>query len=140
MPDVSGLVTTAVLNTKIDEVEDKSSDVSDLVKKTVYDAKISEIKGNYFTAADYNKFTSNIIDEKTEQKKLVNESIISNIVKIFKFNKKLEWLATKSELKVEQDKIVKQQTQDSSYFLGKYFFSDVCFQSIIVYQPTHLIR
>ena len=43
IPDVSGLVTTADLYSKIGEVENKIADVCDLVKKTVYDAKISDI-------------------------------------------------------------------------------------------------
>ena len=41
--------------------------VSALVKKTDYDAKISETEGKYFTAADYNKCTSNILDAKIKQ-------------------------------------------------------------------------
>ena len=39
MLDVSGLVITAVLNTKIEEVKNKIPSVSDLVEKTDYNAK-----------------------------------------------------------------------------------------------------
>ena len=35
-----------------------------------------------------------------------------------------------------QDKIVKLETRDLSYFLGKNFFCDDGFQNIFVYQPT----
>ena len=38
MPDVSGLVTTTVLGTKIKEVDNKIPDITSLVKKTYYDA------------------------------------------------------------------------------------------------------
>ena len=48
-------------------------------------------------------------------------------------NKKLKTWATKVELKVEQDKIVKLQTQGLTYSLGE---SMVRFQIMFVYQPT----
>ena len=57
-------MTTNVLNTKISEVENKFPSVSGLVKKTDYDAKVKDIEGKYFTTADYNKFTSDILDVK----------------------------------------------------------------------------
>ena len=46
IPDINGLVITAVLNSKIGVVKNKIPDVSDLVKKTDYDAKISDIERN----------------------------------------------------------------------------------------------
>ena len=48
IPDVIGLVTAAVFNTKIKEVENKIQIVSGLVKKTDYNAKISDIKKKSF--------------------------------------------------------------------------------------------
>ena len=42
--DASGLMTTAVLNAKIGEVENKIPDVSGLVRKTDYNAKIKHIE------------------------------------------------------------------------------------------------
>ena len=51
-------------------------------------------------------------------------------------NKKLETLPTKAELKAEQDELVKLQTHNLSYFLGKKFFDDDGFQNLFVYQPT----
>ena len=49
-----------------------------------------------------------------KQKKLVNKSNISNLVKNSDFNPKLAKLATKAELKAEEDKIVKHEAVDSS--------------------------
>ena len=77
-------MTTAVLNTKIDEAENKIY-VSGLVQKTDYDAKTSDI----------------------EEKELLHKSNISNLVKNSDLNTKLATLATRAELKAEQDKIVK---------------------------------
>ena len=48
IPDVIGLVTTAVFNTNIKEVENKIQIVSGSVKKTDYNAKISDIKKKSF--------------------------------------------------------------------------------------------
>ena len=44
VPDLTGLLTTTVFDTKIREVENKTLNVRALVKKTVLDAKISKIK------------------------------------------------------------------------------------------------
>ena len=70
IPDVSGLVTTTVIDTKIKEVDNKISDPSRLVKKTDYDAKILEIEGKCFNTSDYNKFMSDILDTKIKQKRI----------------------------------------------------------------------
>ena len=51
----SGLVTTTVLNTKIDEVDNKIPGVSGLVEKTYYNVKLSDIEAKYFTGPGYNK-------------------------------------------------------------------------------------
>ena len=55
---------------------------------------------------------SEILDVKTEEKKLVNKSDISGFIE-----KNTETLATKTELKAEEDKIVKLQTHNLSHFL-----------------------
>ena len=60
--DISGLITTAAYDTKINEVDNKIFELSGLVKKTDYDAKILEIEGEYFTIFDYGKCVSDIID------------------------------------------------------------------------------
>ena len=66
---------------KLKRVEKNTDDFTDLVKITDYDAKISDIEGRYFTASDYNKFMSDILDAKIKQKALVKKSDISNLVK-----------------------------------------------------------
>ena len=57
--NISGLTTTVALTA----VEKKIAGVSNLVKKIDYSAIILE----YFTAADYNEFTSQTLDEKVKQ-------------------------------------------------------------------------
>ena len=69
-------------------------------------------------------------------KKLVNQSNISNVAKNSNLSAKLATKhTTKEELKVEQDKIVKLQIHDLSYFLGKIFFGDNNFQNMFIFQP-----
>ena len=87
---------TSVLNTKIDEVKNKIPDFSDLVKKTDYEAKIKDIQKKCFITAGYNKYTSETLDPKIKQKKLLNKSDISNLVKNSDLNTKLATLATKT--------------------------------------------
>ena len=66
----------------------------------------------------------------------MSKSVISNPVKIADFNAKLATLATKAELKAEQEEIVKLEAFDPSYFHGKFFFGDDGFQNMFFYQPT----
>ena len=72
-----------------------------------HDTKRSGTVGKYITTSDYSKFTSDILDVKIKQKELVNNSDVSNHIKISELNTKLATLATKAKLKAEQDKIVK---------------------------------
>ena len=51
------------------------------MKKADYDANISGIEKKYFTISDYNNFTSNTLDAKITQKKLVNESDLNGKIK-----------------------------------------------------------
>ena len=84
----------------------------------------------YFTSSDYNKFMSEIID--TKIKELVNKSNISRFINDSDLNKKIETLATKAELNAEQDKLVKLETYDLNYFLGKIFVGDDDSKNIFV--------
>ena len=52
-------------------------------------------------------------------------------------DKKLVKLATKAELNAEQDKIVKLQAFDSSYFRGKSHFEDDKTQNYLVFPLVH---
>ena len=45
-------------------------------------------------------------------------------------------MATKAELKAEQDKIVKPQMHDLSSFLDENVFGDDGFQNMFIYKPT----
>ena len=64
---------------------------------------------------DYNSMTS---------KSLVDKSAISEFINNSDLDRKLATLATKAELKDEQDKIIKFQAFDSSYFRGKSHFEE----------------
>ena len=64
IPCITSLATTAAL----DFVEVKIFGVCNPVKKTEHGAKISNIKSKYFTTADYDKFTNEIIDNKRKEK------------------------------------------------------------------------
>ena len=49
--------------------------------KKDYDTKRKDIEVKYFTTADYNKFTSDILEAKIKQQELVNKSDIADFVK-----------------------------------------------------------
>ena len=73
---------------------------------------------------------NNILDAKMKNKELVNKSDISEFIKNSDLNEKIKTLATKSEFKAEQDKMVKLQKHDLSYFLGINVFGDDGFQNV----------
>ena len=70
-----------------------------------------------------------ILDAKV--KVLIDKSNTFNLVKNSDLNTKLATLATKAYLKWEQDKIVKLQAFDLSYFCSKHFLAtmtlNICF-------------
>ena len=63
------------------------------------------LEKKYFT-----KFSSEILDAKIGLNELGNKSDISNLVKKSAFNTKLSAVVTKTELKAEQDEVVRLQT------------------------------
>ena len=77
-----------------------------------------------FTTSDYNKFTSNTLDAKIKQKKLINEYDLNEEIKTLATKEEIKALATKPELKSEQDQIVKLQTFDLSLFIGQSYFNN----------------
>ena len=83
----------------------------------------------YFTTSDYNKFTSNTLDAKITQ----NNVLIK--IKTLARKEETKALATKTELKVKQDKIVKLQTYDLNLFIGQSYFVNDGPQLYIVFQP-----
>ena len=98
---------------------------------------MSDFEEKYFTTFDYNKlFTKDAIDVKIKQKELVNKSGTCNLAKNSDLDKNIESLATKAELKAQQDEVVTLETNDFSYFLSKNIFTEDCSQNMFVYQPT----
>ena len=84
----------------------------------------------YLTTSDYNKFTSNTLDAKITQNKLVNESDLDRKIK-----EDVKTLATKEQLLTKQDKIVKLQTYDLSIFIGQSYFNNDGSQNYLILQP-----
>ena len=58
--------------------------------------KLTDFEKKYFTAPDYNKFTSDKLDATIKQIKLVNESSILDLVKNSNLNTKLAILRIKA--------------------------------------------
>ena len=58
------------------------------LKKTDHYATISDMESKYFTAANYNKFTSKILDVKIKQKELVLKSAIAGFINNADLDKK----------------------------------------------------
>ena len=69
----------------------------------------------------------------------MNKSNISNLVKNSDLSTRLGTLAAKAELKAEKDKIVKLQTFDLSYFLGKFFLVMIAFR-LCLFINQHLMH
>ena len=81
--DTSLLLTTAALNTEIKSIENKISGATDKTKqkmKQIIIIKYQTLEKN-ISFSDYNKFTSEIMDAKKIQKQLVNKSNISSLAK-----------------------------------------------------------
>ena len=133
IPNISNLATNAALTA----VENKIPDVSNLVKKAYYDAKISDIENKYITTADYNKFTKDIVANNIKSKELVDKSAIAGFISNAELDRKVATLATKAELKAEQDKIIKLQAFNSSYFQGENHSKDDGTQNCLIFQPIY---
>ena len=62
---------------------------------------------------------------------MVNESNLNDKIK-----EKTKTLATKAELKTEQDKIVKLQIYDSSLFISKSYFNNDTALLYLIFEPV----
>ena len=92
IPSITGLDTAAAFN----DAKNKIPDISDLVKKQIMMLKINKIlRVNIIIASNYNKFMNEILDLKTKNKKLVNESDISEFIQNTDLDGKMKKLATK---------------------------------------------
>ena len=72
-----------------------------------------------------------------KQANLASKNDIDGFVKNTDFDEKIKKLATKAKLKVEQDKTVKLQTFNSSYFCGKSHLEDHGARNYLVFQPIY---
>ena len=77
-----------------------------------------------YQTLEINLFTKSIVCNSIKSKSLVDESAISKFINNSDLDRKLATLATKAELKDEQDKIIKFQAFNSSYFRGKSHFEE----------------
>ena len=68
---------------------------------------------------------------------MVDKSDISGFINSSKLDKKIATLTTKSKPKAQQDKIIKLQVFNSSYFYGKSHFGDGGAQNYLVFQPIY---
>ena len=101
--------------------------------------KISDIEKKYYTIFGYNNFTHDILDAKIKAKKLVNKFNTSWFINNTDLDEKIKTLATKAELKAEQDKKVKLQKYDSSIFIGQSYFVYNGAQNYLIFQRLYYI-
>ena len=99
--------------------------------------KYQMLKSKYITTVDYNKFTKDIVGNSIRSKNLFDKSAIAGFINNAHLDRKLATLAAKTELKEEQDKIIKLQVFDSIYFRGKSHFEDDGTQNYFVFQPMY---
>ena len=118
-------MTTAVLNTKISEVENKISNTSSLVTRTVLNTKISEVEdkipdnSKYFTTQEFNELTAENVAARLKQIDLVNKTDLDN--KLTRFN--IQITSYKTKYLEVQEKLNSQTTRDYIFLLGKVHFT-----------------
>ena len=83
-------------------------------------------EGKCFTKTYYDKF----LNDKSEISGFINNSNL---------DKKIKALATKAELKVEQDGVKKLQTFDSSYFIGQSYVINDGSLNFLILQTVFII-
>ena len=96
-----------------------------------------DIENKFITTAVYNKFTKGIVANNIKSEKLVGKSTIAKLINNADLDKTVAILATKTELKVVQDKIIKSQAFTSSFFEGKSHFEDDDTQNYLVLEETY---
>ena len=118
-------MTTAVLNTKISEVENKISNTSSLVTRTVLNTKISEVEdkipdnSKYFTTQEFSELTAENVAARLKQTDLVNKTDLDN--KLTRFN--IQITSYKTKYLEVQEKLNSQTTRDYIFLLGKVHFT-----------------
>ena len=92
-----------------------------------------DIRSEYFTTVDWNRFINEKLDLEIT-KKLVDKSDIPGFANKLDLNRKKATLATKAQLKAEQEKIKKLEAFDSSSSSIKSDFEDGGTQNYLVFQ------
>ena len=91
IPDTNGLVTSAVLNTKLIEVEDKIPETSCLVTTFVLNTKTNEVENKipdhakYITTQEFNKLIAENFPARLTQAHLKSRTVFDN--KLISFNR-----------------------------------------------------
>ena len=137
-------MTTTVLNTKISEVENKTSDTSGLMTTTVLKTKITEVENKiadhakYITAPEFTMLIAENFVARLKQANLEPKTGFDN--KLISFNKKISSNKTKY-LEVQKKLIIIFIIiNDYNFFLDKmYFTSNDVFQNTLVINQ-HLIH
>ena len=91
-----------------------------------------DIRSKYFTTVDYNRFINEKLDLEIT-KKLVDKSGIPGFANKLDLNRKKATLATKAQLKAEQEKMKKLEAFDSSSSSIKSDFEDGGTQNYLVF-------
>ena len=73
-----------------------------------------------------------------KQKELVDTSASAGFTDNANLDQKVATLEAKAKLKAEQEKIIKLQAFDSSYFCGKSYFEDGDTQNYLVFQSMYI--
>ena len=106
IPDMRGLVTAAVLNTNIREVENKIPDTSSLVNTTVLNAEIGEVENEtpdhakFITTPKFTKLKTENFAARLKQDNLMNKTDFDN--KLISYNRKINSSKTRY-LKVKKN-------------------------------------
>ena len=118
-------MTTTILNTKINDFENKIPDTSGLVTTTVLNTKISEVENKildhakYTTTLEFNKLAAEHFAARLKQADLVSKTDFDN--KLTRFNRKITSNNTKY-LQV-QKKLNSLIRKDYNFFLGRIFLT-----------------
>ena len=136
-------MTTTVLNTKISEVENKTSDTSGLMTTTVFKTKITEVENkiadhaNYITAPEFTMLIAENFVARLKQANLEPKTGFDN--KLISFNRKISSNKTKY-LEVQKKLIIIFIINDYNFFLDKMYFTsnDVSQNTLVINQ--HLIH
>ena len=122
-------------------MENKIPSVSSLVKKTDYYTKISEFEkkvtdhnhDKYITTPEFNTLSVSVFNARLSQANLITK--IDFDAKLSSLNRKIT--SNKSKHLLAENKLKKQKTLYSSYFIGKRHFEEDGAQNYLVFQPMY---